>query len=71
MITTLLIGSMFLVLILISVLALHINMKAWIHKMDEINRKRFEELSKRVDDMKTLFVKEVKKILDTAKDIIN
>lgn len=71
MIETLLIGSAFLVLILIVAIILHFNTRVWVNRMDEINRKRFEELSERVDGLKTLFTKEVKTILETAKGIIN
>lgn len=69
MITTLLIGSMFLVLILIAVLVLHISMRGWIHKAEEMNRERFEKLSERVEEVKALFVKEVKTIISKVKDI--
>lgn len=71
MIGALLVGSCFLSIILIMVLVLLFNIKTFGSRMEEINRKRFEELSSRVDGLKTLFTKEVKKILDTAKDIIN
>lgn len=70
MIETLLIGSCFLTIILIAGIVLHLNARRWGNKMEEINKKRFDELSKRVDDLKTLFTTGVKRILDATKDII-
>jgi len=70
MIMTLLIGSMFLILILIAVLALHINMRGWIEKMEELNRQRFNQLSEMVEDVKALFIKDVKDILERANGIM-
>ena len=70
MIGVLALSATFLVIILVAILILAFNVKKWAHDKEESNQKRFDELTKRIDDTQNLFKTEVAQILQTYKNIL-
>lgn len=70
MIGILVLSSSFMVLILIAILILAWSVKKWAYQKEEINQKRFEDLSKRIDETQKLFKTEVTEILNNFQKLL-
>jgi len=66
MIGALLVGSTFLILILIAVLYLAMNIKKWANRKDD----EFKEMTKRIDDTQSLFKTEITKVLKNLNNLL-
>ena len=71
MIAALLFSASFMILILISILILAINVKKWAEIKEQENQKKFEELTKRINETQSLFKIEITEILQSFKKILN
>lgn len=71
MIAALLFSASFMILILISILILAINVKKWAAIKEQENQKKFEELTKRINETQSLFKREITEILQSFKKILN
>jgi len=70
MIEALLLSSTFMVIILVAILVLAISVKRWAADRERDNQKRFEELTKRIDETQNLFRTQVADILDNFKNLL-
>jgi len=70
MIEVLLLSASFMIILLIMVLVLAFHVKTWAYKKEEENQKRFNELTKRIDETQRLFKTEVTEILSSFKKIL-
>lgn len=70
MIAILLLATTFLILILLSVLILAYNIKRMTEKMEEINKRRFDELQDRITQTHNLITDKVTEIVKKFNDVI-
>lgn len=67
----LLIGSSFLIIILIFLVLLAFSFKKWAKEREESNQQRFDELTRRIDETQNLFKQQVTAILNNFNNLLN
>lgn len=70
MIGILLLSASFMILLLIAILILAWGIKKWSYEREEANKKRFDELTSRIDETQNLFKTEVAEILNNFQKLL-
>ena len=71
MIGVLLLSASFMTLVMVAILILAFNLKTWVHRRDEINQKKIDDLKSRVDETQDLFKKEITGLLNDFRNVID
>lgn len=71
MIGLLLLATTFLIIIFIGMIVMILDFKKWGEARDLVNQNKLNDLQQRIEDTQKLFQKEVGKILDSFKRLMN